>query len=145
MSRIPLSGVGTTPFEQLIGYNKDILSQWTKLEAVIFNSGTFNHAFLEQIRRALAYDNLCQYCMTKAGPPDQHPTDYRLTEALRFANQFAIDHRSIDENDISRLKEIFTTAEISELALYCTFISASQRFGAVLGLQSAAAYEDTHE
>lgn len=145
MSHIPFSSNGNTPFEKLIGYNTDLLSKWTQLESAIFNSKTFNHTFLEQIRRALAFNNACQYCMAKAGPPDQSETDIRLTAALRYANKFAIDHQSIDEQDISRLNETFTMAEISELTLFCAFISAAQRFGAVLGLQSASVYEGTHE
>jgi alkylhydroperoxidase family enzyme len=145
MSHIPFSSNGNTPFEKLIGYNTDILSQWAQLETAIFNISTFDQVFLEQLRRALAFNNVCQYCMAKAGPPDHSQSDTRLNEALHFANKFALDHRSIDESDISRLKEIFTTAEISELTLFCAFISASQQFGAVLGLQPAEHYKDTHE
>ncbi|HBD7247095.1 TPA: hypothetical protein OO088_000177 [Legionella pneumophila] len=67
-------------------------------------SKTFEPNFLEQIRRALAFDNLCYYCMAKAGPPDQRPEDIRLMATLKFANKFAIDHKIINEQDIDELK-----------------------------------------
>ena len=137
MARIPLSEVGSSPFEQLMGHAPTVLAHWSQLENAFFQSATFDAEFLEQIRRALAYDNQCLYCMAKAGPPESNPTDKRLAEALKFANQFAIDHKLIDEVDIARLKEFFSVAEISELISFCSFISASQRFGAVLGLQPA--------
>lgn len=105
-----------------------------------FQSKTFGPDFLEQIRRALAFDNLCQYCMAKAGRPDDNLNDVRLSEALRFANIFAIDHKTINESDINQLRKHFSDSEISELISFCSFISASQRFGASLGLQPAATY-----
>jgi alkylhydroperoxidase family enzyme len=42
------------------------------------------------------------------------------------------------------LKECFSDAEIVELIAFCSFISASQRFGAVLGLQESKHYERTN-
>jgi len=140
MSRIPLSEVGATPFERLMGWSSDILKSWSQLEQVFFQSQHFTPEFLEQVRRALAFDNLCQYCMAKAGPADYKSNDEKLVRALRFANQFAIDHKLVTDSDIEELKHCFTVAEISELVSFCSFISASQRFGAVLGLQAAHQY-----
>jgi len=134
MAHIPLSTFGSSPFEQVMGHAPHVLAHWSKLEEAFFQSTTFGAEFLEQIRRALAYDNQCFYCMAKAGPPESNPTDKRLAAALKFANQFAIDHKLIEEADIARLKDCFSVAEISELISFCSFISASQRFGAVLDL-----------
>lgn len=141
MSRIPLSTLGSSPFEKLLGHAPEVLNIWSKLENAFFQSNTFEPNFLEQIRRALAFDNLCLYCMEKAGRPDQCPDDIRLSEALKFANKFAIDHKAITEKDIDQLKEKFSHSEISELISYCSFISASQRFGSVLGLRPTSTYE----
>ncbi|WP_412756114.1 hypothetical protein [Legionella bozemanae] len=58
-----------------------------------------------EIRRALAFNNQCHYCMAKAGPPEQDPQDERLIEALRFANLFSITHESADKNEITQYKE----------------------------------------
>ena len=81
------------------------------------------------------------YCMAKAGKPDQNPKDTRLIEALRFANTFAISHDAIDESEITRLKNYFSEAELVELAAFCSFISASQKLGAVMGLKAMTHYE----
>lgn len=140
MSLLPFSNIGNSPFERLLGHAPEILKNWSNLEVAFFKSQTFNEDFLEQIRRALAFDNLCQYCMAKAGPPEQHTNDIRLAIALRFANQFALDHKAISEEDIHQLKQVFSSSEISELISYCSFISAAQKFGAVLGLQPASEY-----
>lgn len=70
MSHIPLSNFGSSPFEQLMGYSPEILKHWSGLETAFLQNQTFEQDFLEQIRRALAFDNLCQYCMAKAGPPE---------------------------------------------------------------------------
>ena len=140
MSHITLSNVGQSPFEKLIGHAPEILHHWSQLEEAFFRSNTFDQNFLEQIRRALAFDNLCQYCMAKAGRPDENLHDARLSAALRFANLFALDHKTINENNINQLRQYFSDAEISELISFCSFISASQRFGAVLGLKAGAEY-----
>lgn len=89
MSYIPLSNTGSTPFERLMGNMPEILNKWSQLEMVFFESKTFTPDFLEQIRRVLAFNNLCKYCMAKAGPPDKNLQDARIAEALRLANKFA--------------------------------------------------------
>lgn len=142
MSYIQFSKQGTTPFEKLMGYAPEILSQWGELEKAFFSSKQFNAEFLEQIRRALAFNNVCQYCMAKAGPPDENPDTMRLAEALRFANQFAIDHRSIGKDGIMRMKKYFSDSELVELIAFCGFISASQKFGSCLGLQAENTYNE---
>lgn len=143
MSFIQLSNCGATPFERLLGHTPEILNQWGKLEATFFKSTAFNAHFLEQVRRALAFNNQCRYCMAKAGPPDQNPQDKRLIEALRFANLFSMDHASIDKNAIKQLKKYFSEAEIAELMAFCSFISAAQKFGAALGLEPMDNYIET--
>ena len=141
MSYISLSQNGSTPFEKLMGHVPDVLEKWDQLETTFFQSKKFTAEFLEQVRRALALNNVCQYCMSKAGPPDENQESARLIEALRFANKFSIDHTSINESEISRMKEYFTDEELIEFIAFCSFISASQRFGASLGLQAASNYE----
>jgi len=141
MSYIHLSKNGSTPFEKLMGHAPEILKKWDQLETALFQSKTFGIEFLEQVRRALAFNNICQYCMSKAGPPDENPESSRLVEALRFANKFSIEHTSINDSEINRMKKYFTDEELIELIAFCSFISASQRFGASLGLQAATNYK----
>ena len=140
MAHIPLSDYGTTPFERLLGHSPTILDKWNHLEEALFQTKSFSADFLEQVRRALAYKNVCQYCMKKAGPPDQRNDESRLTEALSAANKFAIDHTTFGKNEINRLQQYFTDGEIIELIAFFAFISAVQRFNSVLGLQAASTY-----
>ena len=140
MSHIELSNYGESSFERLMGHAPEILNQWGKLEEVFFQSSTFTPEFLEQIRRALAFKNLCQYCMLKAGRPDENPESIRLGSALRFANKFAIDHTSLSKEEIKEMREYFSKHELIELIAFCSFITASQKFGSCLGLQSANNY-----
>lgn len=142
MSHIPLSSNGKTPFERLLGHVPEVLNKWDALELAFFNSNTFEAGFLEQLRRALAFNNQCHYCMAKAGPPDTNIEDNRLIVAMRFANKFSISHQSIDPHEIEQLQSYFSDEEIVELVAFCSFISASQQFGAVLGLRSSATYVD---
>lgn len=140
MAHIELSKQGITPFEKLLGHLPEISVQWQQLEMAFFQSNTFDADFLEQVRRALAFNNLCQYCMAKAGPADNNPASIRLAAALRLANKFALDHLSIDREEITRLKEHFSDRELVELLAFCSFVSAAQKFGACLGLQAANHY-----
>jgi alkylhydroperoxidase family enzyme len=135
MALVALSNIGTTPFERLLGHVPKVMKKWNDLEVAFFKNSAFSADFLEQVRRALAFSNQCKYCMAKAGPPDENPEDIRLILALKLANQFAIAHTSIDEQDIDEFKKYFSDIELVELVAFCSFISASQRFGAVLGLR----------
>lgn len=141
MALIQLSDCGASPFERLLGHAPKILEDWRQLESSFFQSSTFSPDFLEQVRRSLAFNNQCQYCMAKAGRPDQNLEDNRLIEALRFANKFAISN-SVEDKEITSLKSYFSESEIVELIAFCSFISASQRIGAVLGLKEASYYNN---
>lgn len=74
----------------------------------------------------------------KSWPPDEQQDSIRLKEALRLANLFAINHHNIDQTEIERMKQYFSEEELIELIAFFSFISASQRFGASLGLQAAS-------
>lgn len=76
MSYIKLSDHGDTAFERLMGHIPGILKYWNQLENEFFKSKNFNRDFLEQLRRALAFNNLCYYCMAKAGPQMSNKTPY---------------------------------------------------------------------
>ncbi|HCQ89452.1 MAG TPA: alkylhydroperoxidase, partial [Clostridium sp.] len=49
MERIHFSTEGSTPFEQLLGHNKNILKEWSNLENALFNSNTFSRELKEEI------------------------------------------------------------------------------------------------
>lgn len=134
MTWIKLSNQGFTPFEKLLGHAPQILNHWRKLETAFLQSQNFTLEFMEQIRRVLAYGNVCHYCMNKAGPPDKNPVSTRLEQALNFASQFAIDHKSLNENTLTQMKKNFCENELVEFVAYCSFISASQKMGSIFNL-----------
>lgn len=140
MSFIKLSDQGDTIFERLLGYVPEISNKWAQLENAFFQSKTFTPEFLEQVRRALAFTNGCQYCMAKAGKPEL-PNSQKLEQALLFAQRFALNHQEIDKNYIESMKQYFSEGELVELIAFCSFISAAQRFGASLGLKPQQYYE----
>lgn len=133
MARITFSQEGLTPFEQLLGHNKEILEKWSSLEECIFNSNTFTFELKEQLRRTLAFNNGCQYCMAK-GKPSNQVTDSRILIATKIANIVSRNH-IIDDKHFNLLKNEFSDKEISELLALICFITASQKFGALLDLQ----------
>jgi alkylhydroperoxidase family enzyme len=132
MAIISFSQNGLTPFQQLLGHNKDILEKWVSLEECIFSSATFSAELKEEVRRTLAFNNGCEYCMSK-GAPSKNIMDLRTQLAAHVAD---ISTRKIHicDGEFSALKEAFTDSEISELLALICFITACQRLGALLDL-----------
>lgn len=133
MARITFSPEGLTPFQQLLGHNKDILEKWSSLEECIFSSNTFTSELKEQLRRVLAFNNGCQYCMAK-GKPSNQITDSKILIAAKIADIISKNHL-IDDKHFNLLKNEFSDKEISELLALICFITASQKLGALLNLQ----------
>jgi alkylhydroperoxidase family enzyme len=140
MSRIALSETGATPWERLLGNAPTILEKWVALEHAFMSSPTFSDTLREQVRRALAFGNRCDYCMAKAGPPDESQPDRRTSLAVGLAQRFVQDHRNIDTTTFEALRAEFSEKELCELFAYMSFFCASQMFGASLGLQPAEEY-----
>lgn len=133
-TRIKFSKTGSSPFEKLIGHNPLILEKWNGLETALFTQTILEANLLEQVRRALAFGNHCEYCMAKAGKPQLDKANQRLQTAVAFAELYALDHNSISKDHFDLLKEYFLENEIAELITFISFISASQRFGKVMNL-----------
>ena len=133
MALISFSQNGITPFQQLLGHNKDVLEKWTSLENCIFSSDSFSAELKEEIRRTLAFNNGCEYCKAK-GAPSKNIMDLRTQLAIGIAD-ISSKKTHISDNEFTTLKESFTDSEISELLALICFITACQRFGALLGLE----------
>ena len=138
MARISFSDVQETPFGQLLGHNPDILKAWRDCEKIVYNAGTLSPELKEQVRRALSFGNGCEYCQVGGKPNEQHP-DPKESLAMAFTDLFLRDHLAIDDDAFSVLKEEFSDAQISELLAFICFVSASQRFSAVLQLEKELA------
>ena len=133
-TRIKFSNNGTTPFARLIGHNPDILEKWNELDSVLFSKTHLDDDLLEQVRRTLAFGNACEYCMVKGGKPHFDQNNKRILYATAFAQMFVLDHTSIVEGHFDMLHEVFTDQEISELCVFISFITASQKFGSIMNL-----------
>lgn len=133
MARITFSQEGLSPFEQLLGHNKSILEKWSSLEECFFNSNTFTKQLKEEVRRVLAFNNGCEYCMAK-GKPSDLVTDSKILACIKIADIIS-KNEIISDDDFNELRSKFSDNEISELLAFICFITASQKFGALLNLQ----------
>lgn len=134
MTTIAFSGNGTTPFEKLLGHNPEILTQWNALEETLWTATALDRTMLEQIRRAMAFENGCRYCMAKAGKPDFDASQLKISVAVSFAELFSKDHTSVLPAHFDLLREYFTDTEISGLCAFIAFVNASQKIGKIFNL-----------
>ena len=135
MTKIPLSQIGETPFQKLLGHNPKILSSWTRLEKDLIEEGTLSSDVKEQVRRTLAQSNGCAYCKAK-GKPKKNMMDEKMILATGFADLFLKVKGNIPDSIFLLMNETFTIPEISELCAFITFCTASQYFGAIMNLQA---------
>jgi len=134
MPRIKLSEYGHSPFEKLIGHNDKILDKWNELEITLFQTTSLSNDLLEQVRRTIAFENECEYCMVKGGRTETKNINEKINLATAFAQIFSINHKDIKDEHFNILKEQFSDKEISELCTFISFISASQKLGRIYNL-----------
>src|SRR5260370_38214538 len=96
MSRIPLSNIGRSPMERLMGHAPHILAPWVQLEEAFFDSTTFPAELLEQVRRTLAFSTGSRYCQAKAGPAASTHNDPKVASAVSLAQKLGLESRAID-------------------------------------------------
>ncbi|KLV32349.1 MULTISPECIES: carboxymuconolactone decarboxylase family protein [Priestia] len=134
MTNISLSRNGSTPFQQLLGHNTNIMSAWNNLGDVLGGDNSLSASLKEQVRRTLAQKNGCEYCKAK-GKPNPDEFDEKTSLAVGFAEVFLKQRGEINESFFHVLKEVLTDREISELCAFISFTTASQYFGAMLSLK----------
>jgi alkylhydroperoxidase family enzyme len=133
MARIIESEHGSTPFQRLLGHNKELMVSWNRLGNVLEKDGILSAQLKEQVRRTLAQSNGCEYCKAK-GKPEPKLFNEKLSIAVGFAEVFLKLKGDISDAQFNVLKECFSDAEISELCSFITFATASQHFGAIMKL-----------
>lgn len=141
MSFIPLADSEGTPFEKLLAYVPEIAEKWSALELTFFSRNIFDPTFLEQVRKSLALINECDYCIAKGCEIEFEDSSKKTQAAIDFAKKFAKEHQNIVKEEIDALQQYFSLSEIVELIAFCSFITASQKIGATLGLQPLQAYQ----
>ena len=134
MARIVESQYGATPFQKLLGHNKEIMVSWNHLGDTLEKDGMLASELKEQVRRTLAQENGCDYCKAK-GKPEPHLFDDKMSIAVGFAEVFLKQKGNISDAQFNVLNEYLSDAEISELCSFITFTTASQYFGAIMKLE----------
>ena len=134
MARIVESQSGRTPFERLLGHNKEVLERWSQLGEILEKDGILSSTLKEQVRRTLAQSNGCEYCKAK-GKPNLNQVEEKTSVAVAFAEVFLKQKGAITESSFNVLREYFSDEEISELCAFITFTTASQYFGAIMKLE----------
>jgi alkylhydroperoxidase family enzyme len=137
-AHIPLSDVGTTNYERVMGHAPHVLGPWATLEQAFFERSILPTDLLEQVRRTLTLGHGCAYCQAKAGPPDDRHAVLRTSLAVALAQTFAADHKAIDKSQVDILRETFSDAELVELVAFISFMWAGGTFGKILGIQPPA-------
>ena len=134
MARIIESQFGETPFQRLLGHNKDVMEEWSQLGDVFEKDGLLTSKLKEQVRRTLAQGNGCEYCKAK-GKPNPVNFEEKTSIAVGFAEVFLKQKSKIAESSFEVLRESFSEEEISELCAFISFTTASQYFGAMMKLE----------
>ncbi|AVQ36390.1 alkylhydroperoxidase [Staphylococcus kloosii] len=134
MTIINYSKNGETPFQKLLGYNNEIMSQWTKLSEVLEKDGYLSQDLKEEMRRMLAQENGCKYCKAK-GKPRRHLIDDKAMICIGFIEVYLKVGINIPNYIIEELKSNLTEEEISELLAFITFTTCQQYFGALMELE----------
>jgi alkylhydroperoxidase family enzyme len=135
MARINESEFGVTPFQKLLGHNKDVLNGWNQLGEVFEKDMSLSSRLKEQVRRTLAQSNGCEYCKAK-GKPNPDLFDEKTSIAVGFAEVFLKQKGDILDAQFNVLRECLSDAEISELCSFIMFTTASQYFGAIMKLEA---------
>ncbi|MDQ6598031.1 carboxymuconolactone decarboxylase family protein [Bacillus salipaludis] len=135
MARINESEFGVTPFQRLLGHNKDVLNGWNQLGEVFEKDMHLSSRLKEQIRRTLAQSNGYEYCKAK-GKPEPHLFDEKMSIVVGFAEVFLKQKGDISDAQFNVLREYLSDAEISELCSFITFTTASQYFCAIMKLET---------
>ncbi|MGX1195149.1 carboxymuconolactone decarboxylase family protein [Metabacillus sp. SLBN-84] len=135
MARIVESAFGKTPFQKLLGHNKEVMDEWTKLGEVLEERGRLSPQLKEQVRRTLAQNTGCMYCKAK-GKPEPHLFNEKISVAVGFAEVFVKQKGDVSDAAFAILTEHLSHPEISELCAFISFTAASQYFGSVLALEA---------
>ncbi len=133
MAHIEYSDNGPSTLQRLLGHNPAVLKQWDQLLDTFYKFSSFDPLLQEEVRRAIAYQLGCAYCMSH-GCPAPIIEDPKTKTAVDFARKMAQTHLPISKEDIAKLKKHFSDKEIAELCAFIAFGTGYARFGASLGV-----------
>ena len=133
MAYISYSENGNNPLTKLLGHNPILLKNWMTLLESFYQSCDLDRDLQEEVRRAVAYQIGCAYCMSH-GCPNQLIDDIKIKTAVDFAKKVVQTQKQITGQDLELLKEHFNDKEISELCAFICYGIGLARFGVVLNV-----------
>ena len=141
MTRLPLSEVGDSRADRIMGHRPAVLAAWDDLRhALLGASSTLSPELKEQVRRTLALRTGCEFCASLGRPAAEQPSR-RGSLAVAFADAVAMDHTAISDDQLEVLLEEFTVPQVAELLTWIVFEYAGQMFGALIGDEPATVEE----
>lgn len=133
MAYISYSNHGDNPLTKLLGHNPVLLKNWMMLLESFYQSCDLDRKLQEEVRRAVAYQIGCVYCMSH-GCPTQNIEDLKTKTAVDFAKKVVQTQKPITAQDIELLKPHFCDKEIAELCAFICYGIGLARFGAILNV-----------
>lgn len=141
VTRIPLSDVGQSRADRMIGNRPAVLHAWKELEeALVGEPSLLSSELKEQVRRTLARRTGCAFCASLGEPDAEHP-DRAQALAVAFADLAAENHRDVTDRQVAALFDEFNTGEVVELLVFICFEYAGQMLGALIGDEPASEEE----
>ncbi len=137
MAYISYSENGDNPLTKLLGHNPILLKNWMTLLDSFYENCNFDPSLQEEVRKAIAYQIGCTYCMSH-GCPTEVIQDPKIATAVVFARKVIQTQKQITESDIELLKNYFNDKEISELSSFICYGLGLARFGAILNVDATA-------
>jgi alkylhydroperoxidase family enzyme len=137
MTRVPLSDLGSTSADRVLGHRPQVLHAWGELaQALVDPSSTLSPQLKEEVRRTLAQHTGCAYCAS-LGQPAAEQQDHRESLAVAFAQAVATDHTAISDAQLELLFDEFTIPQVVELLAWISFEYAGQVLGSLIGDEAA--------
>ena len=105
MAYISYSESGDNPLTKLLGHNPELLKNWMTLLDSFYNSCDLDRKLQEEVRRAVAYQVGCAYCMSH-GCPTQLIEDVKTKVAVDFAKKVIQKHDRVEDVKLEKLDSI---------------------------------------
>jgi alkylhydroperoxidase family enzyme len=148
----------TTVPLQIVAYSTAALTAMHRQYEATFRNGVLEPRLVELVRLHSAQSAACEPCSASRKDesiseedvacllsPDAERFTPRERAALGFFDRLAADHHTIDDATFRSLAEVFTTAEIVEVAYLCSAFLGGHRLMHTLGVFGAAEPVLTYE
>jgi alkylhydroperoxidase family enzyme len=142
----------TTVPLQIVAYSTAALTAMHVQYEATFRKGVLEPRLVELLRLHSAQTAACEPCSASRKDdsiseddvacllsPDDDRFSPRERAALQFFDQLSTDHHAIDDGTFRSLAEVFTTAEIVEMAYLCSSFLGGHRLMHTLGVFGTSA------